>query len=75
MALIVCFSVMWMISWPSTPASSDSFLRPARAPFVMCTKPPGAANAFTESTSSTMNFQARPGRLLACASAVPTSVT
>jgi len=38
-------------------------------------KPPGAANAFTASVSSTMNFQARAGLLLDCARAIPTSAT
>ncbi len=75
MARMVCFSVTWMISWPSTPASSASSLRLARAPLVMWMKPPGAAKALTASVSSTMNFQASPGLLLVCASAVPTSAT
>ncbi len=36
----------------------------ASAPFVMWTKPPGAANAFTASVSSTMNVHGRFGRVL-----------
>ena len=63
-ALIVCFSVTWMISCASTPASSASFLISASAPRVMCTNPPGAANAFTPSVSSTMNCHVRFGRAL-----------
>ena len=75
MARMVCFSVTWMISWPSTPASSDSVFRLASAPLVMWTKPPGAAKAFTASVSSTMNCHFRLGRELACAREVPTSAT
>ena len=56
-AFTVCFSVTWVISWPSTPASSASFFIRPSSPRVMCTMPPGAANALTPSVSSTMNFQ------------------
>ncbi len=35
MARIVCFSVTWMISWPSTSASSASFFISESAPRVM----------------------------------------
>ena len=74
-ASIVCFSVTWVISWASTPASSASLLISASAPRVMWMNPPGAANAFTPSVSRTMKVQGRPGRLLEVASAAPTSVT
>ena len=57
MALTVCLCATWPISWPSTPASSASFLIRPSAPRVMCTKPPGDANALTPSVSSTMNVQ------------------
>ena len=72
MALIVCFSVTWMISWPSTPASSASLDISASAPRVIWMKPPGAANALTPSVSSTMNVNDKLGRVLAWASKVPT---
>ncbi len=75
MAFTVCLWAMWVISWPSAPASSASLWISPSAPRVMCTMPPGDANAFTPSVSRTMNVHFRFGRSDCCASSVPTSVT
>ncbi len=64
-AFSVCFCVTCTISCASTSASSASFLMRASAPRVMCTKPPGAANALTPSVSSTTKVHLSFGRLLA----------
>ena len=74
-AFTVCFFVMCAISCASTPASSPSLLIMPSAPRVMCTMPPGAANALTPSVSSTMNSHFRSGRVLACVITEPTRVT
>ena len=74
-ALTVCLCATWPISCASTPASSASFLISPSAPRVMCTIPPGEANALTPSVSRTMKVQGSEGRSDWRASTVPTSVT
>ncbi len=70
-----CFFSTCAISWPRTPASSDSLVRRFTSPCETMTVPPGIAKALMVSVSITPKAQGRSGRSVCEASQRPTRFT